>query len=186
MIFARRLTSFYAPYYTMPLSPCSLMAALWVAALLGQNLSAQTVSPIMKPDPEMRNGLVAHENLWIEQLNWIEVRDLIRAGKSTAIVGTGGIEMNGPYTATGKHNSILQATLPTIARRLGNALIAPIVPFVPEGNFDPPTGHMLYPGSFSVTEETFRALLTDIARSLRLHGFRDIIFVGAVAETKLA
>jgi creatinine amidohydrolase/Fe(II)-dependent formamide hydrolase-like protein len=108
----------------------------------------------------------------------MEVRDALRAGKTTAIVATGGVEMNGPYLATGKHNFVLKATTDAIARKLGNALVAPIVAFVPEGDIDPPTGHMRYPGTISLTEETYRALLTDICSSLRTHGFREIVLIG--------
>ena len=108
----------------------------------------------------------------------MEVRDAIRGGKTTVIVPTGGLEQNGPYTATGKHNFVLQATAEAIARRLGNALVAPIVKFVPEGRIDPPSGHMQYPGTISLREETFVALLTDIASSLKQHGFRNIVLIG--------
>ena len=102
-------------------------------------------------------------------MTWMEVRDAIRSGKRTAIIATGGVEQNGPYLVTGKHNVILRATTQAIARELGNALVAPIVPFVPEGDIDPPTGHMRYPGTISVRESTFRALLTDVAMSLKGH-----------------
>jgi len=78
----------------------------------------------------------------------------------------------------GKHNYILRATTEAIARKLGNALVAPIVPFVPEGEIDPPSGHMRYPGTISVQEETFKRLLIDIAASLRVHGFQHIILIG--------
>lgn len=108
----------------------------------------------------------------------MEVRDAIRGGKTTAIIATGGIEQNGPYTATGKHNYVLQATSEAIARRLGNALVAPIVKFVPEGRIDPPSGHMQYSGTISLREETFVALLSDIASSLKQHGFREIVLIG--------
>ncbi len=130
------------------------------------------------PDPETPRVLDAHDTVFLEEMTWLEVRDAIRAGKTTAIIPTGGIEQNGPYLALGKHNYILQATTDRIARMLGDALVAPIVSFVPEGNIDPPSGHMLYPGTISVTEETFRALLRDIARSLRAHGFLNIILIG--------
>jgi creatinine amidohydrolase/Fe(II)-dependent formamide hydrolase-like protein len=93
-------------------------------------------------------------------------------------VPTGGIEENGPYLATGKHNVILRAMCPAIAAELGNALCAPIVQFVPEGSFDPPSGSMLFPGSFTVRDETYHALLVDIGESLKLHGFRDIVLIG--------
>jgi creatinine amidohydrolase len=131
-----------------------------------------------EPNPNMPRPIAARDTVWIEELTWLEVRDAIRGGKTIAIVPTGGIEQNGPYVATGKHNYVMQATSEAIARRLGNALVAPIVKFVPEGSIDPPSDHMKYPGTFSVSKETYEALLTDIAGSLRQHGFRHIVFIG--------
>jgi len=120
----------------------------------------------------------ALDSVFIEELTWMEVADAIVAVKTTAIVATGGIEQNGPYVATGKHNYVLQATTKAIARKLGNALVAPIVAFVPEGDIEPPSGHMEYPGTISLREETFQPLLTDICSSLKQHGFKDIILIG--------
>ena len=120
----------------------------------------------------------ALNSVWIEELTWMEVRDAIAAGKTTAIISTGGIEQNGPYVATGKHNYILQSACEWIARDLGNALCAPILKLVPEGNIDEPSGAMLYPGTISLREETFQAVLDDIASSLKAHGFKHIIFIG--------
>ena len=130
------------------------------------------------PDPNAPRPMAAADNVWIEQLTWMEVRDAIRAGKTTVIIPTGGVEQNGPYLVTGKHNVILRATAEATARKLGDALVAPIVPFVPEGSIDPPSDAMLYPGTIGVEEATFQALLTDIARSLKANGFRHIIFIG--------
>ena len=124
------------------------------------------------------NPLTPSHSVWIEELTYMEVRDRIAAGAKTVIVPTGGIEENGPYLATGKHNVILQAMCPAIARDLGNALCAPIVQFVPEGDIDPPSGAMHFPGTFSVRDETYVALLEDIGGSLRQHGFTDIVFIG--------
>jgi creatinine amidohydrolase/Fe(II)-dependent formamide hydrolase-like protein len=132
----------------------------------------------MTPDPNGARPIAAHETLFIEEMTWMEVRDALKAGKDTVLVATGGVEQNGPYLATGKHNVVLRATTQAIAEKLGNALIAPIVAFVPEGDIDPPTSHMKYPGSISVTEETFRALLTDICASFRTHGFKHLILIG--------
>jgi creatinine amidohydrolase/Fe(II)-dependent formamide hydrolase-like protein len=126
----------------------------------------------------MENPLPPADSVWIEELTWLEVRDRIRAGATTAIVPTGGVEQNGPYLTTGKHNVILEALCPAIARELGNALCAPIVPFVPEGDIEPPTGAMRFPGTISVRDETFHALLADIASSLKQHGFTDIVLIG--------
>ncbi|HEV3339430.1 MAG TPA: creatininase family protein [Pirellulales bacterium] len=129
--------------------------------------------PLDAPRP-----IEAIDTVFSEEMTWMEVRDAIAAGKTTAIVATGGVEQNGPYLATGKHNYILRATTQAIARRLGNALVAPIVPFVPEGDIDPPTQHMRYPGTISVSESTFDALLIDICASLRTHGFKNIVLLG--------
>jgi creatinine amidohydrolase len=130
------------------------------------------------PDPEAKRPIAALDSVFVEELTWMEVRDALRAGKTTVIIPTGGVEQNGPYLATGKHNYVLRATTEAIARKLGNTLVAPIVPFVPEGDIDPPTSHMRYPGTISLTEETYERLLTDICASFKTHGFEHIVMIG--------
>jgi len=120
----------------------------------------------------------AGESVWLEELTWMEIRDLMAAGTTTAVVSTGGIEQNGPYLALGKHNYVLEGACEGIARALGNALCAPIIKLVPEGDIDPPSGHMRYPGTLSVRQETFEMMLTDVVRSLQAHGFTDIVLIG--------
>jgi len=132
----------------------------------------------VSPDPETPRPIDAVDTVFIEDMTWMEVRDAMRDGKDAVIVATGGVEQNGPYLVTGKHNVVLRGTTEAIARKLGNALVAPIVPFVPEGEIDPPTLHMKYPGTISVTEATYEALLTDICASLRTHGFKHIFLIG--------
>ena len=153
----------------------TLLAAVTLVLTVAPCSPAQENAP---PNPNMTRPIDARDTVWMEELTWLEVRDAIRGGKTIAIVPTGGIEQNGPYVATGKHNYVMQATSEAIARRLGNALVAPIVKFVPEGSIDPPSNHMKYPGTFSVSQDTYKALLTDIAGSLRQHGFRHIVFIG--------
>jgi creatinine amidohydrolase/Fe(II)-dependent formamide hydrolase-like protein len=130
------------------------------------------------PDPAMPRPIDSIDSVFLEELTWLEVRDAIKAGKTTAIVPTGGIEQSGPYLAVGKHNYVNRAMCAAIARGLGNALCAPNVPFVPEGNIDPPSAHMRYPGTIGVTDSTYRALLTDIVSSLKAHGFANIVLIG--------
>jgi creatinine amidohydrolase/Fe(II)-dependent formamide hydrolase-like protein len=132
----------------------------------------------LQAELRMPRPVDALNSVWIEELTWIEIRDALAAGKKTIIIPTGGIEQNGPYVATGKHNVILRGQCESLARRLGNALCAPIVVFVPEGDMDPPTSHMRYPGSITLKEATFRALLDDIASSFKVHGFSEIILIG--------
>lgn len=136
---------------------------------------ARTFPP---PDPDMARPIDAVDTVFIEDMTWLEVRDAMRAGKKTVIVATGGVEQNGPYLVTGKHNVILRATTEAIARKLGSALVAPIIGFVPEGDLDPPSGHMKYPGTITLTAPAYKALLTDVALSMKAHGFLTIVMIG--------
>jgi creatinine amidohydrolase/Fe(II)-dependent formamide hydrolase-like protein len=111
-------------------------------------------------------------------MTWMEVRDRIKGGASRVIVPTGGIEQNGPYVALNKHDLIAKAVSVRVAELLGTTLVAPTVSFVPEGNFDPPSGHMRYPGTISLSSETFQRLLADVITSLSLAGFKEIVVVG--------
>jgi len=124
------------------------------------------------------NPLTPPNTVWLEEMTWMDVRDALKAGKTTIIISTGGIEPNGPWLALGKHNYVLKANCDAIARKLGNALCAPIVPFVPEGGVEPKTGHMLTAGTISMREETFEAMLNDMAQSFKVNGFQNIIFIG--------
>lgn len=118
------------------------------------------------------------DRIEIEALTWVELRELVRHGKTTAIVPTGGVEQNGPHMVLGKHNYIVRHTAAAVARRLGDALVAPVVAYVPQGDIDPPTGHMRFPGTLSVPTEVFEQILEHTARSLRAHGFRTVLFLG--------
>ena len=124
------------------------------------------------------NPLPAPNTVWLEEMTWMDVRDAMKAGKTTVIISTGGIEPNGPWLALGKHNYVLKANCDAIARKLGNALCAPIIPLVPEGSIDPKSSHMLTVGTLSMREETFQAMLTDVVHSLKVHGFQNIIMIG--------
>src|SRR6187402_3609416 len=113
------------------------------------------------------------DTVFIEELTWTEVRDAIKAGKTTIIFPTGGTEQNGPHMVLGKHNFIVKHTAEQIARRLGNALVAPVLAYVPEGELNPPSGHMLFPGTITLPEEYFMKVTEYAARSFRVNGFRD-------------
>ena len=160
-----------ASVYRQVLHTLIAAAALINAQAFGQDTELASWLSTERP-------IAAGQSYWLEELTSMEIRDAIASGTSTVIIATGGIEENGPYLSTGKHNLILQAACPAIAEALGNALCAPIVKFVPEGNIDPPSGAMKYPGSISLSAGTYEALLTDIANSLRQAGFSDIVMIG--------
>src|SRR3989442_1144717 len=93
-------------------------------------------------------GAPTRASLFLDDLTWMELRDLITAGATTIIVPIGGTEQSGPAIALGKHNVRVRILAEKIAEGLnGTALIAPVVSYVPEGNISPPTGHMKFPGT---------------------------------------
>lgn len=117
-------------------------------------------------------------SVYLEELTWTELRDAIRSGKTTVIVPIGGTEQSGPDIALGKHNVRVKVLAGMIAQGLGNAIVAPVVAYVPEGGVSPPTLHMRYPGTITVTDEAFEKTLEYAALSMKLHGFQNIVMIG--------
>jgi creatinine amidohydrolase/Fe(II)-dependent formamide hydrolase-like protein len=111
-------------------------------------------------------------------MTWVEVRSAIEHGYTVAIVPSGGIEQNGPHMVLGKHDYIVRAAADRIAKEVDHTLVAPVVSYVPEGSYDPPSENMLFPGAIGVPEPVFAQVLEGIARSLKLTGFRTICFIG--------
>jgi len=161
-----------ADCYIRPFRACFRRHPALTAILAFGLMSAGVVSvsqalPTGRPD-----------SLQLVELTWKEVEKLLADGVRTVIVPTGGVEQNGEHLVLGKHNPVITYAAEQIAAELGDALVAPTIAYVPEGNIDPPDGHMTFPGTISVREETFEALLEDAARSLIQHGFRTVCFVG--------
>jgi creatinine amidohydrolase len=118
------------------------------------------------------------DTVLIEELTWAEVRDLVAAGTTNVIIGTAGTEQKGPHMADGEHKFIMQYAADKIARGIGQTLVAPVVTYVPEGGWDPPSGHMRYPGTITLPEDRFVELLVNAGRSLKSAGFKNILFLG--------
>ncbi|AMO22658.1 creatininase family protein [Ramlibacter tataouinensis] len=114
----------------------------------------------------------------IEEMTWPELKARIAAGAGTVLVPIGGTEQNGPHMVLGKHNVRARLLAGEIARRLGNAVVAPVIAYVPEGAITPPAAHMRFTGTISIPESTFESLLEATARSFKQHGFRDVFFLG--------
>ncbi|GGY29751.1 creatinine amidohydrolase [Rhodanobacter panaciterrae] len=114
----------------------------------------------------------------LQGLTWTELRDQIQAGKTTIIIPIGGTEQSGPGIAVGKHNVRAQWLSQKIAEELGNALVAPVIAYVPEGSYAPPTSHMRFPGTITIPDDVFEKTLESAANSFAVHGFRNIVFLG--------
>ena len=122
---------------------------------------------------DMARPIDIHDSVWISELTALEVRDLIKAGKTTALILGGGMEENGPYLILGKHNTESLAMGEAIARKLGNTLCAPVITLEP-GNPEHPST----PGGVVLSAATYTSVLTDMATSLKAMGFKSIVFLG--------
>ncbi len=120
----------------------------------------------------------ATPSLFIEELTWPELQTMVAKGSTTILIPIGGTEQNGPHMVLGKHNVRVHALAGRIAQQLGNAVVAPVLGYVPEGSIKPPAAHMRFTGTISIPESAFEAVLEGAARSFKQHGFRDIVFLG--------
>jgi creatinine amidohydrolase len=150
----------------------SILASVFVLSLV--TLSAQRPADAPKTAP----GGKPPDTVFIEDLTWAEARDLIASGHTTVIIGTAGTEQKGPHMVDGEHKFVMQYAADKIARALGKTLVAPVVTYVPEGGWDPPTGHMTKPGTITLPEDRFVDLLVNAGRSLKSGGFTTILFLG--------
>ena len=108
----------------------------------------------------------------LTDMTWVEVRSAIAHGYTTAIVPSGGVEQNGPHMVLGKHDYVVRAAARRIALELGHTLVTPVVSFVPEGRYQPPSDNMLFPGTLGVSDNVFAQVLEGITRSLKSAGFK--------------
>jgi len=143
----------------MPILPRSCVALLLVAAAHAAAAEAPT-------------------SVYLEELTWTELREQIRSGTTTVLVPIGGTEQNGPAMVLGKHNVRAHVLAGKIAAGLGHTVVAPVIAYVPEGAINPPTAHMMFPGTITISDAAFESTLESAARSFRQHGFRDIVFLG--------
>ena len=164
----------------------ALAGSLLTVSVAAQAPDARPQRPPMTPEQQAEAAkrreadmnaprpIAALDSVWTEELTWMEVRDAIKGGKTTGLILTGGVESNGPHLATGKHNFVLKVMGEAIARKLGNALVAPILTLEPGR----PDGDRVAPGSVVLSAATYRAVLTDMATSLKGMGFTNVILMG--------
>jgi len=138
-------------------------------ATLASLLAALPLAAQERPDP--------YAAPYMESMTWTEIRDAIAGGKKIAIIPTGGTEQNGPHMVMGKHNYIVTFSAGLLAQRLGNALVAPTLQYVPEGDYNRPNWGDK-PGVISLPDPAYEKVLDAAVRSLKVHGFTDIILIG--------
>ena len=124
----------------------------------------------------------AQKSVYLEELTTAEVAAMVKNTPSVVIIPVGGTEQNGPHMAIGKHNTRVKVLSARIATQLAaqkiNTIVAPVVSYVPEGNINPPTEHMKWAGTVSISDDAFKSMLLSAARSFKQHGFTDIVILG--------
>jgi creatinine amidohydrolase/Fe(II)-dependent formamide hydrolase-like protein len=114
------------------------------------------------------------DTVFLQDLTWDEVRDLVAAGRTSILIAAAGTEEQAPHLALGSQHALLQYAVEKIARRLGNALVAPVIPYAPQAG----GGSRPASAALSLPQESYVALLENAAKSLTRSGFRDILLIG--------
>ena len=141
-----------------------LVVIAFAPALAQRPANAPPTAPSGKPP----------DSVFLEDLTWAEVRDLVKAGWTTAIIGTAGTEQKGPHMVDGEHKFVMECAGDKVARGLGKTLVAPVITYVPEGSWENPGGHMGKPGTITLPEDRFLELLM-AAGGAQSGGFTTIL-----------
>jgi creatinine amidohydrolase/Fe(II)-dependent formamide hydrolase-like protein len=107
-----------------------------------------------------------------EKMTWVEVKAALAAGRTTALIYTGGVEERGPQNANGGHSLMSHATVDAIARKLGNAIYLPVLPFTPN------EADAQLPGTIGITNDLLQALLLRLSEQAIANGFKNVILMG--------
>lgn len=107
-----------------------------------------------------------------EMMTWPEVKAALAAGKTTALVYTGGTEQRGPQNVNGGHTLMGKDTVRAIALKLGNAIALPVLPYSPNN------ASAQLPGTIGLTNELMSALLERISEQAIASGFKNVILMG--------
>ncbi len=107
-----------------------------------------------------------------EMMTWPEVRDALAAGKTTALVYTGGTEQRGPQNVNGGHTLMGRETVKAIALKLGNAIALPVLPYTPNN------ASAQLPGTIGLTPDLLSAILERITDQAVTTGFKNVILMG--------
>ena len=157
----------------------SIGAKLALAGIAGVLIALFVVQqPLTQPLPN---------TLQMADMTWVEVRSAMRRGYTRVIVPSGGIEQNGPHMVLGTHDYIVGWSANEMAKELGQTLVAPVIPYVPEGDYDPPTGHLRFPGTIGImcqaTMLPILPILTGRVRRQIAFRFGDTVIIKVTIQT---
>jgi creatinine amidohydrolase/Fe(II)-dependent formamide hydrolase-like protein len=151
-----------------------LLSTIPVMALSAVTAFAQTpAAKTAGAAPKKTAATVKKEPLVeFEMMTWPEVRDALAAGKTTALVYTGGTEQRGPQNVNGGHTLMGRAIVKAIALRLGNAIAMPVLPYTPN------QASPQLPGTIGLTPELLGAVLERIVEQSMTTGFKNVVIMG--------
>jgi creatinine amidohydrolase/Fe(II)-dependent formamide hydrolase-like protein len=139
--------------------------ALVFIAALTLPLIARAQNP-----PDIRNTVE------LELLTNTEVAQKLKQGMTSVIVSTGGTEVRGPYHLLGGHTIMTRHRAVEVARRLGNTLVAPVLPIAVAA-----TGlreNTTQPGGLQMPADVFKGVQLAMIESMYFNGFKDIFVMG--------
>ena len=123
----------------------------------------------------MSASLCQGQPVEIELMTYPEIYSAIHnQGKTTVLIYNGGTEQRGPHAVLGGHTLMARAAAAAIARKLGNALVAPVLPFSPAGNHLNPK----WPGTAGISEALYSAVNESVADNMIVNGFKNIVLMG--------
>lgn len=114
----------------------------------------------------------ATDRVDLEMMTWVELKAAIDRGKTTALVFNGGTETRGPQAVNGGHTFVAHAKVVAIARALGNAIAAPVLPFSPNN------GAADLPGTIGITPDTYKEVNKEVVEQLIRNGFKNVVLMG--------
>jgi creatinine amidohydrolase len=102
----------------------------------------------------------------LDQMTWEEVADYLTR-RDVAVLPVGSTEQHGPIGLIGTDALCATAVAEGAAAQAGAIVLPPVA-------YTPAPFNMGFPGTVSVSEATFAALVTDIVAALATHGFRKL------------
>lgn len=116
----------------------------------------------------------AQQQVDMELMTYPEIAAAMNAGKTTVLIYNGGTEERGPHAVLGGHSLIARRASVEIVRQLGNALVAPVLPFSVAGGFLNPK----WPGTVNLPGPIFVAVNEAVVNSMVINGFKNIVLMG--------
>src|SRR5581483_4181007 len=152
-----------------------LLSTITVIALSAATAFAQAPAAPSAGAPAAKKPAAAAKKeplVEFEMMTWPEVRDALAAGKTTALIYTGGTEQRGPQNVNGGHTLMGRAIVKAIALRLGNAIAMPVLPYTPNN------ASAQLPGTIGLTPELLGAVLERIVEQSMTTGFKNVVIMG--------